>query len=155
MPCAVAAALVIAQDPDRLEADLLVGRDRTGVGRGRVDREAVVAALGDEPVDRRPERLGAEAAVLMGGREDDVEARELVLRLALLADAEPARDRAFYLDHERAAVEEDVVPVRTGPPPLARGDDRRERAEVGLGGLAEGEALAFKAWQAVRHGSLR
>ena len=71
MPFAVGAALVVAHDSDRLEADLGVGGGCAVVVRGRIDREAVVAFFGDEPVDEGPDRLGADSPVLVLRREGD------------------------------------------------------------------------------------
>ena len=45
MEAAVAAALVLAHDPDGTEANLGVAADRRLVGGGRVDRDPVMAAL--------------------------------------------------------------------------------------------------------------
>src|SRR5215216_5337636 len=60
MEAAVGTAFVAAHHAHGLEADALVGLDRTFVRGGRVDRETVVAALVSEPADRRAKRFGTE-----------------------------------------------------------------------------------------------
>ena len=54
-------APVAPHDPDPAEADPLVAADRALVGRGGVDRQAVVAALVDQVPRERPHRVRAEA----------------------------------------------------------------------------------------------
>src|SRR3954464_479765 len=108
MPAAVAAAFVLAQPAARGEADLLVARDGAVVVGGRIDREAVVAALAHEPVDDGPEGLRAEALVRVRRCERDVEAREAVVGLVLLVETEPAGQLAVDLDGEGLPVAAEI-----------------------------------------------
>src|SRR3954449_9092613 len=120
VPAAVAAAFVLAQAADGTEADLLIRPDRAVVVGGRVDREAVMTALAHEPVDDGPEGLRTHALVRERRRERDVEAREAVVRIVLLVEAEPAGQLAVDLDGEGLPVAAEILLVRRLAPPLAR-----------------------------------
>ena len=76
MPAAsVRVALVAAHDADRAESDLLVGADGRDVIGGGIDRDAVMAAVVDEVSHDPADRLGAEAATVVGGIEEQVDTR--------------------------------------------------------------------------------
>src|SRR5215211_3024425 len=140
VPAAVRPPLVAVQDAHAAEADRGVGADGALVADRRVDGEAVVPAVPDEPSDRGSQRLGPEAPVLVWRREDDVQAGVAVVGLGLLADPEPARERAPDLDGEGGAIVAQVatqlLPVAGGAPPLphaGRRDDGGERFHVLVG----------------------
>ena len=91
VPRAVGAALVAAQHADLTEAELAVGADRPLVVDGRVDREAVVVALVDQPAGGEPQRRRTDPAALVVGKQRDVDVRVLVVGVELLLLADPAR----------------------------------------------------------------
>ncbi len=61
MEGAVGALLVLAHDPDRLEAHLLVGADRALVGERGVDAQPVVATVLEEVARDGAQRVAAQA----------------------------------------------------------------------------------------------
>src|SRR4029079_7909829 len=92
------AAFVAAHNPDRPEADLLVGPDRAGVGGRGIDRQAVVTTLLEQPARDGPNGIGARPATLYRRGHDDVDAGVAVVGVVLLARLDAAGDRAVDLD---------------------------------------------------------
>ena len=122
-----------------VEADLAVAADGVGVGGGRVDDQAVVAALGDQPAGQGADGVGAQALPLPPGRQEEVDAGVAELRVGLLAELDRADHLALHDDGEHAR-----VPLRWGPPQrhLRLPDDPVERGGVGGGGGAGQDPLA-------------
>src|SRR2546425_13211076 len=66
VPLAGWPALVLAHQPDTLEADPLIGLDRARVVSGRVDRQAMVASLVDQKLGEGLDRVWSVAFALPG-----------------------------------------------------------------------------------------
>jgi hypothetical protein len=84
MELAVVAALVLAHHADRQEAGLLVAADRPPVGRRRVDGDPVMPPPFEQEPGKQADGLRADAFALVGGTEEDVDARVPVHRVFLL-----------------------------------------------------------------------
>ncbi len=93
-------ALVVAQDSDRPEADALVAADRGCVGGGGIDHKAMMAALGDQMASKDGNRLAAEAAAVVFGREEEVDAGVAVARRVLLPVLDQPGKLALDADRE-------------------------------------------------------
>src|SRR5829696_8225657 len=96
----VGTALVQAHDPDRLETHGLVGPNRAGVRRGRVDHEPVVATLLEEMACEESQGLAAQALVLALGGEEEVHPRVPIVRRVLLVVADDTDEHAVGFDRE-------------------------------------------------------
>jgi len=59
MEAAIAAAFVLAHDPDGPEAHLGIAADRLMIGGCRIDRDPVMAALLEQEPGQQPDRLCA------------------------------------------------------------------------------------------------
>ena len=70
--------------PTRRNPISLVGADRPLVGDGRVDGEAVMSALLDEPAGERPHGVSPEAPAVHSRREEDVDVGVPVVGVRLL-----------------------------------------------------------------------
>lgn len=101
MPLPVGAALVTAKHAHALEADPLVGADRALVGGCGVDRDAVMAALIEEPACEGADGVAAETPPVPGGAEEEIDARVTVIRVGLLGRLREPDQLALVLDGER------------------------------------------------------
>ena len=97
---AVGIALGLAHHADRLEADVLVGADRSDVRERGVDRDPMVPALVDQLADHLPHRLGTDASPVQRGIDEQVDLRVPVLGLGLLPVLDQPCDDAVDDDRE-------------------------------------------------------
>src|SRR5439155_2900203 len=124
--------------------------DRALVLGRRVDGEAVVAALVGQVVDHDPKRLAAQPAVLVRGRQAEVEPSVAGLGVVLLGDQQDARQVVFDLDGERlhARIVDQLAAHAVGiviaPPAgdLRLGEHRRDGVDVLRRRVTEKNALA-------------
>ena len=86
-----ARSFVLAQDADRPEAELRVGRDGASVGGVGIDREAVVALVVDEVASEGADRVEGHAGAVPLRCDRDVDARGAVVLLLLLAALDDRR----------------------------------------------------------------
>jgi hypothetical protein len=103
MELAVVAALVLAHHADRQEAGLLVAADRPPVGRRRVDGDPVMPPPFEQEPGKQADGLRADAFALVGGTEEDVDARVPVHRVFLLVILDAPGDVAGDIDHQEHA----------------------------------------------------
>jgi Subtilase family len=82
----VRAALVAPQHADATKAHGRVRADGALVVDRRIDGEAVVAPFSDEPADGRSQSLAAEPPILVGRRQDEVQAGVAIVGVRLLAN---------------------------------------------------------------------
>ena len=167
MEPAVGAALVLAHHADRAEANLRIAADRPLVRRGRVDGDPVVLPpLVQEPGEQA-DGLGADAAALVGGAEEDVDARVPVHRVFLLVVLDAPGDVAVDLDHEQHArpvtgeLRRDVLGFLGLTPPAGhrflREDSVQQRHVVPAAGTDRDVRAAqhrLRVYRAVCHGLL-
>jgi hypothetical protein len=111
--------LVTAHHPDHPEPGLLVGPDRPGVRRRRVDRDPVVAPVIDQDPDHPADRLGPDPPAVEVRIEEDVDPGVPVPGLGLLGELDHPGHGP--VDQDRQAGRPGVVGQREsrfgGPPP--------------------------------------
>src|SRR2546425_11456081 len=99
-PAARRVAFVAAHHADRPEPDALVAADRAGVRRRRVDDDAMVPALLDEPPCQSTDGVAAETPVVPVRVQRDVDARMAVVGFRLLPVTDHPDGLALVLDRE-------------------------------------------------------
>jgi hypothetical protein len=113
VPAAVGISLVAAHDADRSEPHASVGADRLLVVGGRVDGEAVMAALLEQVAGQGPDRVGAEPAALPVPMQEDVDGGVPVVGIGLLPALDEPDQLPVGLDGEGdgAVVGVDQLPL--------------------------------------------
>lgn len=95
---------VLAHQTDAPESHRRVAADGPLVVGRRVDGDAMVAALVDEPADQQVQGLTPEAAALQRLAQEDVDAGVAVVGLRLLVVVDAAGDRLRRLPPRRLKV---------------------------------------------------
>ena len=79
------------------------------VVRRRIDRQPMMASIGDQVLGENADRLGADALVVSRRRQEDVDARVAIHRIVLLAVLDRSDRVAVDLDDEDLRVADELV----------------------------------------------
>ncbi len=110
MPAAICAALVAAHYPNGAEADRGICANCARVLARRVDREAMMSTLLEQPFRGEPQRGGPQPSALALRCQKDVQAGVTVVGIGLFVVPEPPRQRAIDLDRKRSVVVDKTLP---------------------------------------------